>query len=183
MKLKGCLHIHTTCSDGELTIAEAVRVYESLGYDFIALTDHDYMMRPGCYDQVNQLVTNMIVFTGAELTVFERGYCHINRIKGNEQTLHIFNHPAALGLSPEKLAARISLVSERLPIDAMEITDNGYPTPEFDLPEIELPKVAADDSHTLIMCGRAWIELDSKPDKDAIIRAVKNGDFRNCFNR
>ena len=48
MHLKGALHTHTTCSDGDLSIEEVVRIYTGLGFDFIALTDHDYLMRPDC---------------------------------------------------------------------------------------------------------------------------------------
>ncbi len=46
MHLKGGLHVHTKCSDGDLSIEEVVRIYEGLGFDFIALTDHDYLLRP-----------------------------------------------------------------------------------------------------------------------------------------
>ncbi|MCD4702531.1 MAG: PHP domain-containing protein [Candidatus Aegiribacteria sp.] len=35
------LHIHTTCSDGELTPSEIVRAAKNLGFDTIAVTDHD----------------------------------------------------------------------------------------------------------------------------------------------
>ena len=94
MHLKGALHVHTTCSDGNLSIAQVVAVYTGLGFDFIALTDHDYLMRSGCYDSVRHLRTDLIVFAGLELTVFEKGYLHVNRIDGNRETLHIFNHPA-----------------------------------------------------------------------------------------
>jgi len=77
MLLKGALHVHTTCSDGSLSIRETVDVYENLGFDFIALTDHDYLLRQGCYDDVNYLTTKLLIFTGVEMTVFEKGYIHI----------------------------------------------------------------------------------------------------------
>ncbi len=63
MHLKGALHVHTTCSDGELTIKEAAAVYEALGFDFVALTDHDYLLRPDCYEAVDQIQTDLIIFT------------------------------------------------------------------------------------------------------------------------
>ena len=150
MHLKGALHIHTTCSDGELSVKEAVWVYASLGFDFIALTDHDYLLRPDCYDEVKNLDTDMIIFTGVELTVFEKGYVHINRIDGNQETLYIFNHPSELDLPLEKVMARITAVSEKYPIDVIEITSKGFKTPEYNISEIPYPKVATDDSHTRI---------------------------------
>ncbi len=72
-------------------------------------------------------------------------------------------------------------VSQRLPIDAVEITSKGFRTPEFDTEELPFSKVATDDSHTRAACGRAWIELDCPRDEDHIIRAVRNGDFWNCY--
>lgn len=39
-RLKVGLHTHTTLSDGHKTPEEAMRIYEALGYDAIAITDH-----------------------------------------------------------------------------------------------------------------------------------------------
>jgi hypothetical protein len=181
MHLKGALHVHTTCSDGELTVAETIEIHEQLGFDFIALTDHDYLIRPDCYDELYRIRTDMIVFTGKELTVFESGYCHVSQIEGDRERLYIFNHPAQLDLPLSKVVERIQNVAEQYPLDAVELTTYGFPTPEYDVPEIPYPKVATDDSHTRAMCGRAWIEMDAPRDKDAIIRAVRAGEFSNCF--
>lgn len=181
MHLKGALHVHTTCSDGELTIAEVVQVYTRLGFDFVALTDHDYLKRPGCYGSVGQLSKDLLVFEGVELTVFEKGYVHVGRVEGDREILHIFNHPAELDLPMEKVLDRIQAVASRIPIDAVEITSQGFRTPEYDIPRIRYPKVATDDSHTRLGCGRAWIELDCRRDRDAIIRAIRQGDFWNCY--
>ena len=46
MVLKGCLHTHTTCSDGKMTPQQVADAYEARGYDFIAFTDHDYLLKP-----------------------------------------------------------------------------------------------------------------------------------------
>ena len=181
MHLKGALHVHTTCSDGTLTIDQAVRAYARLGFDFIALTDHDYLVRGGCYERVGQLDTELIVFTGLELTVFEKGYLHINRIDGDRETLHVFNHPAELDLPVPKAVERIAAVARQLPIDAVEITTKGFRTPEYEIDAIPFPKVATDDAHTLQGCGRAWVEMDCARDKDSIIRAIRNNAFWNCY--
>jgi len=63
----------------------------------------------------------------------------------------------------------------------VEVTSKGFRSPEYEIPEIPFPKVATDDSHTRIGCGRAWIEMDCMRDKDKIIRAVRYGDFWNCY--
>ncbi|MEW6261579.1 MAG: PHP domain-containing protein [Thermodesulfobacteriota bacterium] len=181
MHLKGALHVHTTCSDGELSLEEAIQVHAELGYDFLALTDHDYLLRPDCYDPLPLIKSDLIVFTGREMTVFERGYCHVNRIEGGLEVLHMFNHPAQLSLPLAKAIERIKTVAQRLPLDAVEITNYGFRTREFETPLLPFPKVATDDSHNRAMCGRAWIEMDCRRDKDAILRAIKRGDFWNCY--
>ena len=38
---KGNLHAHTTFSDGRRPIDEVIARYRDLGYDFLAITDHD----------------------------------------------------------------------------------------------------------------------------------------------
>lgn len=181
MHLKGALHVHTTCSDGTLSIKEALEAHEAQGFDFMALTDHDFLMRKGCYDAVSRLRTDMIIFLGEEIMFHEKGYIHINRVQGDREVLHVFNHPSELALSLPQTIERIRAVSEKLRLDAMEITTRGFYTGEFDVPEIRLSKIATDDSHERHMIGRAWVEMDAPRDKDAILRAIKNGDFWNCF--
>ena len=181
MLLKGALHVHTTCSDGEMSIIEVIRTYTNLGFDFIALTDHDYLMRPGCYDMLDTLETDLIIFKGCELTVFEKGYVHINRIIGQNETLHIFNHPSELDLPLTKVIERIRAVSRQYPLDAVEVTSKGFLFREYETDAIDYPKIATDDSHNRRMCGHAWIEMDCAREKDAILRAIKQGQFWNCY--
>ena len=37
---KGCLHCHTTRSDGSMEPGDVIRLFQENGYDFLALTDH-----------------------------------------------------------------------------------------------------------------------------------------------
>ncbi len=62
--LKGNLHTHTTMSDGELPPAQAIAVYERLGYDFLAISDHDTFTAPSDY----QSRTKLILVPGVEVT-------------------------------------------------------------------------------------------------------------------
>jgi len=179
--LKGALHTHSRCSDGELGPADVVAVYAGLGFDFVALTDHDHLMRPGCYDDLPDAENGILVFRGVELTVFEQGYFHVTKVSGEREDLHILNHPAQYALAPGRLADRIEALRKTIPIDVVEVTANGFYTPEYDVDRIPYPKVASDDSHSELGCGRAWIELVCEKDKDAIIRAIKEGQGRPCF--
>jgi len=181
MLLKGCLHTHTTCSDGKLTPQEAADVYAGLGYDFIAFTDHDYLLKPSSEEIYDSVKSDMIIFKGVELTVFEKGYVHVARIQGDAEELLFLCHLDDYDLSLEQVKDRIEAVAARFPLDAVEITTKGFPNRDFDVPEIDYPKIASDDSHTRIGCGRAWIEMDCKRNKDSILRAVKKGRFWNFY--
>lgn len=181
--LKGALHVHTTCSDGDLSPLEVLRIYRDLGFDFIALTDHDFIMRAGAYERENvpDEFEGMLVFKGVEKSAFARGYVHVNQIPGDREALHIFNHPADYDLTVRQVIDRIKEIEQSMPIHAVEVTQKGFYTPEYDTAEIALPKIASDDSHTREGCGRAWIEVDCAREKDAIIRAIKNGEARICY--
>jgi hypothetical protein len=182
MLLKGCLHTHTTCSDGKMSPQVVADAYEERGYDFIAFTDHDYLMKPACMDMYRSVKTDMIIFNGIELTVFFKGYLHVNRITGDKEELHILNHLGEYGLKIDQILDRIDAVSEMYPLDAVEITSKGFRHREFEIPKIDYPKIASDDLHAIVGIGRAWIEVDApRRDMDSIIRAVKNGDFWNCY--
>ena len=60
---KGCLHTHSTNSDGRFTPQQVVEWYRNYGYDFICLTDHD------TFTDVSGFSTkDFLVLFGAELT-------------------------------------------------------------------------------------------------------------------
>jgi predicted metal-dependent phosphoesterase TrpH len=181
MLLKGGLHCHSTCSDGELTPQEVVEAYAAQGFDFIAFTDHDYLLSPRGRELYRSVRTDLLVFEGVELTVFERGYLHVNRIPGEREVLHVLNHLGEYDLPLSKILERIEALERRLTLDAVEITSKGFRHREFEVPEIRYPKIASDDSHTRAMIGRAWIELEARRTKDSILRAVRRGDFWNCY--
>lgn len=184
MNLKGQLHAHTTFSDGRLTIQEATDVYEDLGFDFIVITDHDHLLRPGYREAIEGVRSNMLVFFGIELTLHTRwGYVHVSEIEGEKEKLYIFNHPSEYGFSLKQYRECIEDVTRVHRLDAVEVSHQGFYTPLFDSETIPYPKVATDDSHARLGCGRAWIEMDCEKDKDAILRQIKNGDFKYRFVR
>ena len=181
MLLKGSLHIHTTCSDGEMTPQEVADAYAERGFDFIAFTDHDYLLKPNHHELYNQVKTDMIIFHGIELTVFVKGYVHVNRIEGDKEVLHIFNHIGEYDLSLDQIADRTKSIAEQFPLDAVEITTKGFRQKDVEGLHLPYPAIASDDSHTLVGIGRAWIEMDAPRDKDEIIKAIKKGHFWNCY--
>ena len=74
-----------------------------------------------------------------------------------------------------------TLALEGLPIEAVEVTDTGVYQPRYDVPAMGVPSVATDDSHRDDHFGRAWIEVDAARQPDAILRAIKAGQFRLGF--
>lgn len=182
MILRGQLHTHTTFSDGVLTPQEVADVYAGLGFDFLAFTDHDHLLKHADLEMIRQVKSELVLFYGIELTVqCSKGYIHINRIDGDGDVLHIFNHPADYNLTLRKTLECIEEVSSRYALDAVEVTHHGFYTPQFDIDTIPYPKVAADDSHNRLACGRGWVEMDCERSRDAIIAAIRSGVFRNRY--
>src|SRR3712207_3784945 len=62
--LRGNLHAHTTFTDGKQTPEEVIAAYESLGYDFLAISDHDLLVPPQDY----QAQTKMVLVPADEVT-------------------------------------------------------------------------------------------------------------------
>jgi len=179
--LRGNLHAHTTFSDGRRPVAEVVARYRDLGYDFLAITDHDDRVGDDYWFNIPPGDDRMLVLTGIELDYRPLAQ-HVGKIMGDRETLYVLNHPARYGLSVKQILFRIDVISEDgLPIHAVEITDTGVYQAQHDVERINLPKVATDDSHRDDDFGRAWVEVDAARSRDAILRAIKAGDFRVGF--
>jgi hypothetical protein len=179
--LKGNLHAHTTFSDGRRPVAEVVARYRELGYDFLAITDHDDRISDDYWFNIPSGDDRMLVLTGVELDYRPLSQ-HVGKIMGDRETLYVLNHPARYGLSVTQILYRIDVITKAgLPIDAVEITDTGVYQAQHDVERIRLPKVATDDSHRDDDFGRAWIEVDAARGTDAILRAIRAGDFRAGF--
>ena len=184
MILKGQLHTHTSMSDGGLTPQEVANEYSRLGFHFLAFTDHDHLLRPSYLSEIKKVKSDLFIFAGIELTVHSsKGYVHVGRIGGTDEIIHIFNHPGDCDLNVRDTLDCIGEVAVKYPLDAIEITNHGFYTPQFDIAGIPYLKIAADDSHNRLGCGRGWIEVDmtGEINHDAILKTIKEGKYRNCF--
>jgi PHP domain len=184
--LRGNLHAHTTFSDGVRSPAKLVEEYEALGYDFLAITDHDgheNLTIPEYERALDALSTRLLLFRGVELD-FALLSQHVGKVSGDRETLYVLNHPARYKLTVDETRERINIITAAgWPLDAVEVTDTGLYRPLYDTDEIPLVKVATDDAHRPPHFGRAWIEVDAKRDRDAIIRAIRAGQFRKIIGR
>ena len=179
--LKGNLHAHTTLSDGRFSIEEVIARYRERGYDFLAITDHDDRIPNDYWFRIPAGDDRMLILPGVELDYRPLSQ-HVGKVTGDRETLFVLNHPARYNLSVEDTLRRIRVITRAgLPIHAVEITDTGLYQPRYDVEEIALPRIATDDSHRDPHFGRAWIEVEAARTPDAIIKAVKAGDFRVGF--
>ena len=182
--LRGNLHAHTTFSDGVRSPAALVAEYESRGYDFLAITDHDdhENLDDAAYEKALQaLAPNLLLFRGIELNYW-RFPQHVGKVEGDEETLFVLNHPARYRLSIGETLDRIAEIRRAgWPLDAIEVTDTGHYKPLYDTPEIPLVKIATDDAHRPPHFGRAWVEVDAARSRDAILRAIRAGDVQVRF--
>jgi hypothetical protein len=179
--LKGNLHAHTTFSDGIRSPDSVIAEYEGRGYDFLAITDHEDSIPSGYWRSLEALSSKLLLFHGVELNYF-RPAQHVGKVVGDRETLYVLNHPARYRLSVQETIERIAQIQcDGLRFDAVEVTDTGLYRPLYETEEIPLVKIATDDSHWGTHFGRAWIEVEAPRDRDAIIRAIRGGDFRLGF--
>jgi hypothetical protein len=102
--LRGNLHSHTTNSDGTRPAEEVIGDYESRGYDFLAISDHDFLTDPTPY----RANTSLLLLPGVEVSARGPHVLHIGATAliepdENRQTvldniaaqdaLGILNHP------------------------------------------------------------------------------------------
>jgi hypothetical protein len=179
--LKGNLHAHTTFSDGHYVVEDVIARYRELGYDFLAITDHDDRVTEDYWLRLPSSDPGLLVLPGIELDYRPLSQ-HVGKVTGDRETLFILNHPARYGLGVPEILARVATIrSAGWPIEAVEVTDAGVYQPDHDVAAIPLPRVATDDSHWESQFGRAWVEVEAARDPDAILRAVKAGDFQLGF--
>jgi hypothetical protein len=179
--LKGNLHAHTTFSDGVLSPHRLVAEYEARGYDFLAITDHDDLVGPAYWSALSALAPRLLLFHGVELS-WQAFPQHVGRVVGDRETLHVLNHPARYKLTVAETLERARRIGRAgVALDAVEVTDTGLYRPVYHCDDIPLVKIATDDAHKPVHFGRGWIEVNAVPERDAIIRAIRGGDFRLGF--
>lgn len=103
-QFKGNLHTHTTNSDGPLPPQETIAAYAHRGYDFLMISDHDFITDVSAFDNCG-----MTLVPGNEITDRGMHMLHVNAavkvepyparqrvidaINGLPDSLCILNHP------------------------------------------------------------------------------------------
>src|SRR5256885_17118884 len=96
--LRGNLHAHTTYSDGVKTPQELLVEYEALGYDFLAITDHDDLICSSFLLQLPLLRPRLLPFHGG-LVKDTRFRINTRAVLRRRAVPHSPNHPARVKYS------------------------------------------------------------------------------------
>lgn len=76
---KGNLHTHTLNSDGDSTPHEVATWYREHGYQFLVLSDHNYLTDPAGLNAIHAAREQFLLMAGEEVTdAFEKKPIHIN---------------------------------------------------------------------------------------------------------
>ena len=85
---KGNLHAHTTVSDGRMTPEECIALYQSKGYDFLALTEIGASVILAFFKNI---LNNAGIEAAAKIEVEEAGARNLAAVKEGIRKVHFFN--------------------------------------------------------------------------------------------
>lgn len=107
--MKGDFHMHTTYSDGALSVAEVLAIASNL--DFISITDHDFLQ--GSLDAIKQNKKKPKIIIGVELsTEYKNESVHILGYFNNESNMQELNQ--LLQLQRNHRLKRAHFIGEKL---------------------------------------------------------------------
>ena len=193
---KANLHTHATGSDGDANIPERIDQYKSLGYNILAITDHEVAIDVSGYSDGDMLVLN-----GAEIATrsnSENDYHFVCLnlpvdFKGTEEMsaqevidtvdnlggIVNYAHPYSSGHNiNDFLAIRgwigfevynghcVKSCREHDPVHWDELLMCGY----------VVPAVAVDDLHSSDAIGRGWTMIKAKSlDTESVVESLRKG--------
>ena len=193
---RGNLHSHTTESDGRASPAEAMAAYRRLGYDFLAISDHDVLTRadPAEVPDGLTLIPSLEAGVGPHILCIgiretfpktSDRQAVIDRTN-NEGGIAILNHPN-WGRSfshwdqpvMESLTGYVGIEIFNAVIEVLE--GSPFALDRWDrllTAGIRTWGFATDDSHRLEGIGRGWIQVQAESNTpDALLNAMRAGTF------
>jgi hypothetical protein len=185
--------VHTTLSDGDSSLEAVVAAYQSDGYHFIAITDHD---RIGPDLDRN---SELLILTGVEVSVTDRihicalgvqseidggqGVNQVVNVIQRQSGFAIINHPTYSDLRPDVATLLDTTYAIEIFNSVCQYLEyTGYALKFWD----ELLSrgcrvwgIAADDLHRLAHHrNRGWVEVNADKLTDlAILESLRSGAF------
>lgn len=196
------LHIHTTRSDGQVTVEEAARIYKEAGFDAIAVTDHwkyhgadyisDLKILPGCEYNLGASDTSVdvmhIVGVGmdTEPTLSKQNSRQevidaINEHGG----IAILAHPAWSLNTPEHAEALRGFAATEIYNTVSDVHQSSRPYSGYFVDLLAnrgtaYPLIATDDTHYYDGTDETKSYIMVKAiscEKNDLLDAIRNGDF------
>ncbi len=164
-------------SDGYFTVSGLLKACKEVGYDVVAITDHNVVTVP--HPLQLREVGDLLVLRGVEVTfprlhliclepsVFDMGAVGLIR----SSRVSWIAHPRLTGLNPLECQE----VCDREGLDGVELYNSGIRQFKGDL---DGNFYAVDDVHIPSQLMTSWIEMDVKRlDKEEVLEKLKSGDF------
>lgn len=191
---KGNIHAHTTQSDGTLSPNEAQELYRSLGYDFLAITDH-WVHTPGTVTSEGLLTLTGVELHGVGYHMVALGIPSLppHELAVNPETLAAYVRAQgglAIGAHPYWLGQTSTQLREIPSLNGIEVFNSvcdvavglGYSNVQWDelLAEGKRPLAyAVDDLHRPTgVAGRGYVMVRAEELTEAtMLRALADGNY------
>jgi predicted metal-dependent phosphoesterase TrpH len=187
MQVKADLHVHTTySSDSVITPKELVFYAKKRGLTAVAVTDHNTVEGA----QKISKETDFLIIPGTEVSSLHGHIVGLNlntlipRGLSADETVDRIHEAGGIAIACHPYAMLKGSVGKHVTgkFDAVEaINASAFPftratSKAHQLAErLKLPKVAGTDAHYGPVIGQAYTLIDSEPNVEAIIKAIKNG--------
>jgi len=130
---RGNTHTHTLNSDGENTPDEVVRWYRSNGYQFLVITDHEYLTDAAALNAIFARDEQFLMIPGQEVTGRAQGKpVHVNQIGAKKLVM-----PAVLPTTFEVLQRDVNMIREAGAIAQINHPNFGWALTAEDLTRVE----------------------------------------------
>ena len=187
MRVKADLHVHTTySSDSVITPKQLVFYAKKRGLTAVAVTDHNTV--EGAWKIAKE--TDFLIIPGTEISSLHGHIVGLNvktlipRGLNADETIDRIHEAGGIAIACHPFALLKGSLGKNVSgtFDAVEaINASAFPfnratRKAHQLAErLKLPKVAGTDAHYGPVIGQAYTLIDSEPNVEAILKAIKNG--------
>jgi predicted metal-dependent phosphoesterase TrpH len=187
MQVKADLHVHTTYSnDSVITLKQLVFYAKKRGLTAVAVTDHNAV--EGARKIAKE--TDFLIIPGTEVSSMHGHIVGLNVNKliprglSADETVDLIHAAGGIAVACHPYAMLKGSVGKHVTgkFDAVEaINASAFPfnratSKAHQLAErLKLPKVAGTDAHYGPVIGQAYTLIDSEPNVETILKAIKNG--------